>query len=299
MSNLIFIRNDLINKLDDDELCVYLAMKYIAKQDKKCFITYGHIDYVLFGREATKAEKEIVSSGFKKVVNKGLVSVSYTIRKYGYVCNTENLNVYKQSLHYTSLTNVELQKIMLIGGCNRYNLLKYFITLISTFAADVKMDGKYRFKVGYMPRTHLSTTTGIDIGTIDRYNKILEDNNLIYITNRQCYDGANQIAVWKTNVYSRYQDAELCEQYARENSDIAGTTTRKQQVNDSRKYVQMYNAMLKGKEYDNETTVAIYAAMKNWNEEKLRKYNEQLDLGYRPPEPKYKDLSIFDKYQLD
>ena len=161
------------------------------------------------------------------------------------------------------------------------------------------MDGRYRFKVGYMPRTHLSTTVGIDIGTIDKYNKILEDNHLIYITNRKCYDSANQTAIWQTNVYSRYQDAELCEQYARENSDIAGTKTRKQQVNDSRKYVQMYNAMLKGKEYDKDTAVAIYAAMKNWNEEKLRKYNEQLDLGYCPPEPQYKDLSIFDKYQLD
>lgn len=299
MDSLIFIQNNLIDKLDDDELCVYLALKYIAKQDKECFITHAHIDYILFNREATTFERRMIASGFKKNIDNGRLSVIKNIRDYGYVCNTEKLNVYKKNLHYTSITDKELQKIMLINGCNRYSLLRYFIILIGSFAADKQIDSKYRFKVGYMPRTYLSTMSGVNISTVDNYNKILEDNHLIYISCRKCYHCANKESPWQTNVYSRYQDQEVCEQYARENNTIIDSGTTKRKINDSRKYVQMYNSMLKGKIYDKNTVAEIYRGIIAWNEDKKQKYEKQIRDGFSPIEPVYKDLSVFDNYELD
>jgi hypothetical protein len=298
MDSLIFIQNDLIDKIDDDELCVYLSLKYIAKQNIECFITHAHIDYVLFGRESNSFERRIIASGFKKNIDKQRLFIIKNIRDYGYVCNTENLNVYRRSLHYTSIDHSELQKIMSISGCNRYSLLRYFIILISTFAADKKMDNRYRFKVGYMPRTHLSTMAGIDVSTVDKYNKVLEENSLIYISRRRCY-GASKGTPWQTNIYSRYQDKELCEHYAEENSTIVDAGDRKRQTNDSRRYVQMYNAMLKGKVYDKNTVAEIYRGIIAWNEDKKQKYEKQTRDGFSPIEPAYKDLSVFDNYELD
>lgn len=299
MSNIILLQKDIINKLDDDELCVYLAVKYIAKQEKECFITYGHIDYVLFGREGTRAEKAIVSSGLKKIVDKKYINIISTIRGYGYVCDAANLNVYDKVQYYASLTHTELQKIISIDGCNRYNLLRYFLVIVGTFVADKQCDDKYRFKVGYMPRSYIAEMSNIDIATADKYNKILEDNHLIYVARRKTYDNKSQVANWQTNIYSRYQDNKLCEEYAKSVSAVVDTKTYKKQIDESRRYIQMYNAMVKGKIYDVATVADIYEAVQTWNEDKKRKYEDQIAQGYCPAEPKYKDLSIFDKYKLD
>lgn len=299
MSNIILLQKDLLNELDDDELCVYLAMKHIAKQEKECFITYGHIDYILFGREGTKAEKEIVSSGLKKIIERKYIKIIDTIRGYGYVCDTSSLNVYNKIYHYTSITDSELRKIMLIDGCNRYNLLRYFIIIVGSFMADKKCESKYRFKIGCMPRSYISIIADIDIVTVNKYNKILEDNNILYISRRKYYDKQDHGVKWQTNVYSRYEDKELCEEYARSTTTLVDAETHKKQTNESRKYVQMYNAMLKGKEYDKDTVMAIYKGIKTWNEDKKKKYEEQIKQGYVPAEPKYKDLSVFKKYGLN
>ena len=154
-----------------------------------------------------------------------------------------------------------------------------------------------------MTQSYLRDVAGISIPTMNKYNNILVKNKVLFIAksaeNEEYYDeNGNHRIIKFRNVYSRYEDKELAIKYANTYSAVNFNSKINNQVNESRKYVQMYNAMLKGKIYDHDTVVDIYQAIKTWNEDKKDKYEQQITEGYEPEEPKYKDLSIFDKYDL-
>jgi hypothetical protein len=92
---------------------------------------------------------------------------------------------------YYSVDYDDIDKIINIKDkCNRLDLIDYYIYLISTV--------NYRTKVGFTSVNTLSKKCGITAMTICRYNKILENNELIYIVKSKCQGLSNR--------YGRYED---------------------------------------------------------------------------------------------
>ena len=297
MNDVILISRKAIDEIDNSELCVYLATYLIARKKKEHFISYSYIEHVLFNRQCTRREREIVSDGFKKLVNKRYIKVLNTYKDSSFLCNTSKIGVYNKTKHYVSITYQELRTIMELDDNNKYSILRYFILLTGSFDSSKSCPDKYRFKIGKMSEEYMAETFKISAATLMRYNKLLQQKQLIYIAKRKSYP-ANIDDQWQTNVYSRYADRAICDEYAKSTASTVDTPLYKKQVNESRRYVQMYNAMLKGKEYDEDVVYEIYETIKSWNEDKRQKYEDQIAAGYSPTEPKYKDLSIFVKYGL-
>ena len=211
-------------------------------------------------------------------------------------------NINYVSKLFVNITLRDVRKIMNIETkVNNFSLLRYYIVLISTFRID---KSETSGKIGYMPQSYLRDISGLSIPTMNKYNDILEENKLIFIEkssdHEEYYDGnGNHRLVKFRNVYARYEDRHLASSYTDTHSTITYDSKIDIKTNESRKYVQMYNSMLKGKKYDIGTVSQIYKAMKDWNSAKKQKYEEQIQEGYSPKEPKYKDLSIFDEYELN
>lgn len=297
MSDVILISKKAMDEMDSSELCVYIAIYLIAQKKKEHFISYSYIEHVLFNRPCSRREREIIADGFKKLVDKRYIKVLDTYKDSSFMCNTSKITVYNKSKYYVSITSQELRTIIDLDDNNKYGLLRYFILLTGSFDSSKACPEKYRFKIGKMSEEYMAETFKISSATLMRYNKLLQQKQLIYIAKRKSFL-ANTDTQWQTNVYSRYVDRVLCDEYAKSTSSMSDTPLYKRQVDESRKYTQMYNAMLKGKEYEDDVVYEIYESMKSWNEEKKSKYEDQIASGYFPPEPKYKDLSIFEKYGL-
>ena len=297
MNDVILISRKAMDEMDNSELLVYLAVYLIAQKKKEHFISYSYIEYVLFNRPCNRREREMISDGFKKLTDKHYIKVLDTYKDSSFLCNTSKISVYNKAKHYISITRQELRAIMDLDDCNKYGLLRYFVLLVGSFNTSKSCPEKYRFKIGTMSEDYLAEICKISVATLMKYNKVLQQKMMIYVSKRKSYPTGTDVQ-WQTNVYARYADRALCDEYARATSYMADTSLYKKQTDESRKYVQMYNAMVKGKEYDEDTLAEIYEAMKSWNEDKKIKYEEQIASGFSPAKPKYKDLSMFKRHGL-
>lgn len=307
MKDVILIPKELVcgeNRLSEESLCVYAAIRYITCGKTECYISNGYIEHILFDTPVGRSEKEMVSKGLNSLLSFGYIKILKQYRSTEFFCDVSYISMYSKSEFYIELTLDELRKIMNINEKCKYKLLKYFLALISTFDSSGKMLQAFRHKVGKMPQSYLANIMNVTESTIINYNKHLTKHKLMFIA-QDCYlkyydQSAKCRASKITNIYGKYSNKDIVKAYinaycVKKNHTMVGRST----MDESRKYVQMYNAMLKGKEYDNDVVLEIYEAIKLWNEDKKIKYEDQITAGHHLLEPKYKDLSIFNKYGLN
>ena len=304
MNDIILIPKNLVynenNNFSEEDLCVYAAIRYIAHGGNECYISNGYIEHILFNNPVGRSEKEVVSKSINNLLSSGYIKILKQYRNTEFFCDTSCISSYSKNEFYIELTLDELRRIMNINEKCRYKLLKYFLVLVGTFDSSGKMLQLFRHKVGKMPQSFLANIMNVAESTIVNYNKYLSKYKLVFIA-QDCLlkyrDGQSQCAMTKTtNIYGKYCNKAIVKQYIHSYCAKKSTMNGISTVNKSRKYVQMYNALLKGKEYDDEIISEIYEAIKAWNENKKKRYEEQIANGNSSMEPKYKDMSIFKKY---
>lgn len=287
--------------LTDECFIVYSVLRasLYNKENTYCR-SVSYIGYELFGRAITKTEEYLISKGLKELIDKDVISVDVALTKTEFIVDVAEINSPLKFFFYITIKDV--RKLMNIDTkVNKFSLLRYYMILISTFKHD-KSDQSG--KVGSMAQSYIKQLSGLSITTMNKYNDLLVDNKLLYIAksgdHEEYYNDAGSHRLIKfRNVYTRYTDKHLADSYVHKDNSHQFVKKVSVATNESRKYVQMYNAMLKGKEYDINTVAKIYNAMRDWNENKQRQYQEQLANGLCPAKPEYKDLSIFEQYELD
>ena len=284
----------------DESFIVYCILRSsVYQRDNIYHRSIAYFGYELYERVITKTEESLIHKGLKKLIDKNIVSVVSRLTDTEYILDVTNIN--NTSKFFVNINVSDVRKIMNINTkVNKFTLLRYYIILLSTFKIDKSKDSG---KIGYMSQSYIKDLSGISIPTMNKYNNILEENKMIYIAkstdHEEYYDskGNHRITKFK-NVYSRYEDRDIADSYVNTYSTCNFSTKLDMKVNESRKYVQMYNAILKGKLYDKDTIEKIYDGIVAWNENKRSKYEEQMHQGFNPDEPKYKDLSVFEQYGL-
>lgn len=306
----ILIRKDILNNknISDEAIAVYCALcKYYTLHLKRDnFVSYLSIEYLehlLFGKIKIKGVNGVLKKALDNLIDFGFIKSIEILRGNSGVYDMTSLLVFDKKKYYVDITIDELNTIMKVKY-TKFCLLRYFLNLICSFETSCSIDEKYRFKVSATSIDTLSKSARLSPTTVMKYNSILVKNKIIYISRsygvKNASGGLEYSVSQISNVYSRYVDRKICNNYAKKISVSYKKEAYKvhKEVNTSRKYIQMYNQMLKGREYDLETVKEIYSYVKHWNykkrEEHMNKHGDENGL-----ENKLKDLDIFQKYNLD
>lgn len=305
MCDKILIRKDLLESEDisNEALAVYCAIckNYIkyTNDSSTTFLSVEYINFLLYGDLGTKQSKREIINGIKCLVSHGLVKQIDTFKNFSGLYDVSELVHSTKGIYCTSIGSEELNTI-LSQKYVRFSLLRYYLILIGTFDASLSVDKEYKFKISVTPIEVLEYMTNNSKNTVIKYNSILSDLKLIYIGRKYTLGRkGNGVVGQIANVYSRYEDRKLCDEYI---SNVSITNKKNipklhTGANLSRKYLQMYNQMKKGKKYDLETVKTIYSYVEQWNYKKRAEYFETHgnDEGL---EKELKSLDVFKEYSL-
>lgn len=221
---IIYLSNDIINnsKLTDVEFSVYVALRsiYTSKRATQ-FVSYNMIAYELFGHsDYSITAHQYISNGLNSLIKKELVSVVKALSKTELELDMNKLyfNFDEDDEYYTVIKRDEVHKIMNISNkMNKFKLLRYFATCLRTCrtqGTDVK-----KGIVGFMSQEYLCELMGVSFDTnfklLLQYNKVLEDNKIMYIYHRQNVRRTVKGQIHSLpNHYGRYEDMNEIIKYA-------------------------------------------------------------------------------------
>ena len=308
--NKILIRKDILKneKVSDEAIAVYWALcKYHTLYSRGgSFISYlsiKYLEHLLFNKTKIKGINKILEKALNDLIEFGLIEPIEIFEDKSGVYDMTPLLSFDKKKFYVDIAIDELSTIMAVKY-TKFSLLRYFLTLVGSFGATHLMDDKYKFKLSVASIDTLARIARISPTSVMKYNLILQNNKIIYIAKscvtRRVSNSSKDLVAQISNVYSRYDDKKICNDYVKTTSLNYKREAFKvhMEVNASRKYIQMYNQMLKGREYDLETVKEIYSYVEHWNYKKraeyMEKYGDEAGL-----EEKLKSLEVFKKYGLN
>lgn len=313
MEKTIFINKEYIlgSYLSPYAVSALVAINELSdSEDDELYIDCRQIGYVLFGRELTRRELDFISSGCKELISKEIIKIKIKLSVSSFIVNVAKINKADKKNFYVTIAKSEIRKIFNIdSSSNKFVLFKCFLNIIGTFDASKihKHSGKplneMRFKVGNMNRELLASFANVEVTRMNRFIELLAKNQILYViygvipNDPEFKDTVYGIYVM-ASFYSRYEDRGLCYKYARLYGFVSNEHNYKiDAINESRKYIQKYNSLVKGKEYPLEEVWEIYNYVKKWNLEKAIAYEKAIVADQKVEEPKYKSLEPFQKYK--
>ena len=171
---------------------------------------------------------------------------------------------------------------------DKFSVLRYFMCMISTINHNATyidvMGNSYDNFVGFMTNDYIGSLCGVtSYTTYDKYNHLLEDNEMVYIYRHSILirDEKGQLKNLH-NHYGRYKDKKLIIGYSvnRENFEL-GEETIDKRVNESRSLMQKYYCMVKyGTEYPEKETKRIHKYVYYRNPQNEKKYEQAVEKGH-------------------
>ena len=211
----IFLKNEILEdkEMSDYDIAAYIALRNIyAKGNEKLLITTDTILYSLYDDSFTTLSKRAKDNFKKAFEHLGELGIINIIKDYGigkYAVNMDSLFFNPSADNpFTAIEEEDITKILSIDcKVDNLKLLRYFIMLMRTVNGK---DG-----VGFMSLDHLAKLTNISKKTVITYNKILEENEIIYMYHHDMiYSTGNDTISSLPNHYGRYRDKNKIEAYA-------------------------------------------------------------------------------------
>jgi hypothetical protein len=272
------------------------------------YVTYNYISYVLTTQiKWTRYFIEDIETGFNELVKNNILQIKHQISKTDYILDLTNIyvdtnKVSKTKDFFSKLLDEEIYKIMNCNSKEKFKILRYYISLVGTFVKNEKDSENKYASVGYASQDTLGQVANISISSVKRYNKILEDLEILYIYSAKDLimdTGSNQISAI-TNTYGRFSDKSKIIQAGREHELNYGFQNnqklkriRKLQGDNNRRIAQLYSKFIKGFNYNYEQIKEIYFGVIEINKNTRNKYyTDDLYNQYK------KDLEVFSKYDF-
>ena len=197
------LENDLMTSYD---VAVYTALrKYYNLGMEEELVTTDILLYQLYGKDFDKVKrttKENFIEAISHLDEIGVINITDTYDKDKYIIDMDSI-FFTTSVKdpAVAIEKYEISDIFNIS-CNedKTKILRYFIMII--WSID------YKTKIGSMPIDYLSKEAGVSKQTAITYNKLLEDNKIIYIKHgrgKYTEDGIKT----ESNSYVRYEDRRL------------------------------------------------------------------------------------------
>ena len=313
----VFLESKIIcdKKLSSNAVAAYTALRMIQNLNtNRYYVNIKLLTFQLTG-DITFSRKymERLSDGLKELIVNKYIEVLTNNAYRDYILDIGNLiiNNYSDSCKernfFVVIGSDEIHKIMnLDSRLDKFCVLRYFMCMLSTvnFSAtyyDV-MGNEYNNFVGFMTNDYIGSLCGVtSYTTYDKYNHLLEDNELIYIFRHSVMlrDEKGQLKNLP-NHYGRFKDKELIIGYAvnRENFELGEDAVDKR-ANESRSLMQKYYCMVKyGTEYSEKETKRIHRYVHYRNQQNEKQYQQAIEKGHSGEEFLNKIVSedVFQKY---
>lgn len=314
----IFLDSKIIidNTLSSDAVVAYTALRMIQNSNTNAYyvnmklLAYQLSNNLMLGRKYM----ERLSNGLNELIIKKYITILANNADKDYILDIGNLIIDNRSdenrdkTFFVVIKSEEIHKIMnLDSRLDKFSVLRYFMCMLSTINHnatyyDVMGNAYYNF-VGFMTNDYIGSLCGVtSYTTYDKYNHLLEDNEMIYIYRHSVLirDEKGQLKNLP-NHYGRYKDKELIIGYSvnRENFELGEESVDKR-ADESRSLMQKYYCMVKyGTEYSEKETKCIYRYVHYRNQQNEKKYKQEIEKGYSGDEflNKIVPEEIFYKYE--
>ncbi len=313
----VFLESKIIcdKKLSSNAIAAYTALRMIQNLNTNRYyvniklLTFQLTDNITFSRKYV----ERLSDGLNELITKKYIEVVTNNADKDYILDIRkfiidnNSDGSKNKNYFVIIGSDEIHKIMnLDSRLDKFSILRYFMCMLSTvnYSAtyyDVMGKEYYNF-VGFMTNDYIGSLCGVTSHTTyDKYNHLLEDNELIYIFRHSVMlrDEKGQLKNLP-NHYGRFKDKELIIGYAvnRENFELGEDAVDKR-ANESRSLMQKYYCMVKyGTEYSEKETKRIHRYVHYRNQQNEKQYQQAIEKGYSGEEflNKIVPEDVFQKY---
>ena len=267
-----------------------------------CLISPEIISYHLLGTiKPPRRFSDKIKEGIQELFKKNIISKVETFKDY-YIIDTSKY----QSEYSVEIYSEEIQKIFSINYVDKFSLLRYFITLIDSFKSSVRIPTngvrpKDKIAGSYTVRK-LSSICEISEPVILKYNRILEENNLIYIIHPISFVvDKNGRAGYLPNIYGRPADKASIEEYAEQCKGIGKAYNWREYMNmnadEKRRLTARYNRIKDGhdEDYSPEDIAEVYAHIVTENK-RIRDFEARNRIKCH--NGKIRDLDVFKKYDF-
>lgn len=313
----VFLESKIIcdKKLSSNAIAAYTTLRMIQNLNTNRYyvniklLTFQLTDNITFSRKYV----ERLSDGLNELITKKYIEVVTNNADKDYILDIRKLIIdnnsdgSKDKNYFVIIGSDEIHKIMnLDSRLDKFSVLRYFMCMLSTvnYSAtyyDVMGKEYYNF-VGFMTNDYIGSLCGVtSYTTYDKYNHLLEDNELVYIFRHSVMlrDEKGQLKNLP-NHYGRFKDKELILGYAvnRENFELGEDAVDKR-ANESRSLMQKYYCMVKyGTEYSEKETKRIHRYVHYRNKQNEKQYQQAKEKGYSGEEflEKIVPEDIFQKY---
>nr|WP_242976795.1 hypothetical protein [Clostridium sp. 3-3] len=292
--------------LNDYELLAFCYLKVLmplTEMDQY----HINIDSLLFAiyhddKVGLKIRKKIYLA-INSLLEKGYITGNISSRD-SYILNFNSLNVDTTKEKYTVLEIDDMRKIMESQYKSKLQLFRYYIYLMDSINSKITVfleGGKSKNNVvGHQTQEYLSSITGLSTRTIIRYNTMLEELCVIYVSRADDFTVNDKGEISQLpNVYGRYTDKDYIKKYSKDYSQYMSghrqVQVKKQEANDNRKLAQKYHWLCKGHKYPDDEIIKIYNYILQSNKKYEALYDKE---GYEDYLNKIKDLSVFDNYDF-
>ena len=213
----IFLKNGVLEnkEMSDYDIAVYVSLRNLyAGYGEEVLIDVDTILYDLYGDDFTKVGRKVKENFRKAIEHLGelvIIEIVRDLLRGRYIINMNNLYFEANAQNpFTTVRKEEVRKMFTLQteeNVDNLKLLRYFIMLMRTVNGK---DG-----VGYMSLDHLAKLTNISKKSVITYNKILEDNEIIYIYHHDMiYSTGNDTISSLPNHYGKYTDKNKIEAQA-------------------------------------------------------------------------------------
>lgn len=313
----VFLDSKIISdkELSSNAVVAYTALRMIQNLNTNKYyvniklLAFQLTDDITFSRKYV----ERLSDGLNELIIKRYIEIVANNADKDYILDISNLIIdnnsdgSKDKTFFVVIDSDEIHKIMnLDSRLDKFSVLRYFMCMLSTvnYSAtyyDV-MGKEYINFVGFVTNDYIGSLCGVaSYTTYDKYNHLLEANEMIYIYRHNILirDEKGQLKNLP-NHYGRYKDKELIIGYAisRENFELGEDIVDKK-ANESRSLMQKYYCMVKyGTEYPEKETERIHRYVHYRNQQNEKKYNQAKEKGYSGEEflDKIVPEDVFQKY---
>lgn len=314
----IFLHSKIINnnELSSNAIAAYTALRMIQNLSTNKYyvniklLAFQLTDDIILSRKYM----DRLFDGLNELIIKKYIMVVANNADKDYILDIGNLIIdncsdeNKDKAFFVVIESEEIHKIMnLDSRLDKFSILRYFMCMISTINYNATyydvMGNIFNNFVGFMTNDYIGSLCGVtSYTTYDKYNHMLEENELIYIFRHSVLvrDEKGQLKNLP-NHYGRYKDKELIIGYSvnRENFEL-GEETIDKRANESRSLMQKYYCMVKyGTEYPEKETKRIHRYVHYRNQQNEKNYKQAVEKGYSGDEflEKIVPEDIFYKYE--
>lgn len=190
--------------------------------DSNAPIIYTSIDSWMFALtgciRCSARFKEALLFGFDELVKNGYIKILEK-KKESYILDFSAMILGPDDENYVLIDPQDVKTIFNMNGVQIFQILKYYIFLVSTMTVSFGMPNDRYCKspvyVSNMAGSVLSDMADISYRTVLVYNEVLENSKLIYIYRGHVFSVTKDGESYKIpNIYGRYKDKEWIEAQA-------------------------------------------------------------------------------------